>query len=214
MEILASIFVFLILLFDGFLPKAELAKNLGILPEETSGVLSATANTTPASNREEKGRLSGETEQERTEFRQQLQAIKDEKKRKVVETVDANIAKNNEKWMNNLTNTLNRLSAILEKIEEKTNELENSGKDTAKVKELIAEASTAISEAQTIVSSQREETYTIDIQEEGNLGQAVSATIKEFRSDIKSVFEKVKTARLKVRSALTALKEISEGGTE
>lgn len=210
MEILASIFVFLVLVADGFLPKADLAKNLGILPEEKSGVLSATANNAEVSKREENGELAGKSEQERLEFRQRLQEIKDEKKRKGVETIDENIAKNNEKWTNHLTDVLNRLSAILEKIKIKTDEAENQGKDVTEVRDAIIKAQESIADAQLAVEAQREEAYTIIIGSEENLGQSVSTTVKSFKTNIKSVFEKVKAARQAVRDVLKSLKIVLE----
>lgn len=217
MEILASIFVTLVLIIDSFLPKASLAKNLGVLPEENPSVLSAmdnkpaTATTTATvSVRKEEGELNGKTVQERLEFRNQLQEIKNEKKRQVTEKIVENIEKNNESWMNHLTETLNRLSAILSKIEIRANELKAQGKDTFLLGEKINDAKDLISSAQEAVNTQREKVYTFDVGEEENLGENVSSVVKSFRSDVQTVFDAVKLARQTVRDALQILKELTE----
>jgi len=203
MEILASIFIFLVLVVDGILPKANLAKSIGVLPEENPNVLSATANVNPTKE-VENTTVAGK----KLEFKEKVKEIKDAKKRVTVQTIDENITKDNEKWMNYLTNVLNRLSAILEKIKIKTDEAEAQGKDITKVREGITEAQTAIAEAQTAVNEERDKTYTITLGDESNLGQGVSTTVREFRSEVNSVFEKVKTARQAVRDTLSSLKTV------
>ena len=71
----------------------------------------------------------------------------------------------------------------------------------------VAEA--AISAAQEAVNNQVGNTYVVDITSEENLGQDVKSVISDFHANIKSVWEKVKSARLAVGDALKVLKEVA-----
>lgn len=158
--------------------------------------------------REAKEAAMEEAKTAREEFKERLRLIQDERKRQVVERIDTNMARFNEKWVEHWNKVLSRLREILAKIDSRVDKLAEAGKDVSDVKSAIAKAETAIDAAQAAINEQAGKTYVIEIGEEETLGENVSSVVKQFRDDIKGIIEKVKIARMAVRDAFLALKEV------
>lgn len=150
-----------------------------------------------------------ETGKDREEFLTQLGEIKDVKKQATLKNLDERIAALNEKWTNHFNDVLGRLEGILAKIETRAEVLAGEGVDTTGVNAQIESAHAAIDLAQEAVIEQAGKTYVIDIEEEENLGENVSDSVRLLKADIKSVRDKVRIAKDAVREAYKALKEVS-----
>ena len=159
--------------------------------------------------REKRQEALTELEKKREEFQLKLQEIKDERKQKIVENIDERLASLNEKWISHWNRVLSRLTEILAKITSRANALEAEGVDVSSVRSAVTVAEAAISAAQEAVNNQVSNTYVVDITSEENLGQDVKSVISDFHANIKSVWDKVKSARLAVGDALKVLKEVA-----
>lgn len=150
-----------------------------------------------------------EQKEKREEFKEKLEEIRDQKKKKIVEKVDGNISTLNQKWINRWNETLTRLSEILIKIQTRTDEAAQNGKNVTNVNQAISDAEVSIAGAKTAVDAQSTKTYTISISTEDNLGQDVKATISSFHADIKSTRETIEAARRAVANVLSTLKGLT-----
>lgn len=140
--------------------------------------------------------------QERMEVREKLaervRLIKDQRKQQVVLNIDDRMAKLNEMWTDSWTNTLTRLDAILEKIENKDPSLDTT------------DARKAIDTAQIKINTQAEKVYKFEINDEETLGKNVSTALDGFHSDLRAVRDSVFEARQAVRSVFLELKGTDE----
>ena len=144
----------------------------------------------------------------REEFRTRLSAIRDAKKKAIVERMDKRIGEINTNRTNIMTRHLTKIEELLNRIEARTLEVEKKGKDTTAVKAAIASARTAIAAAKSAVTTQAAKTYTIDITTEDKLGAAVSSARTAFAQDLQAVHQSVVAARKSVRDVLTALAKV------
>jgi len=159
--------------------------------------------------RERRQEALAELEKKREEFQLKLQEIKDERKQKIVENIDERLSSLNEKWVSHWNRVLSRLTEILAKITSRADALAAEGVDVSSVRSAVTVAEAAISAAQEAVNNQVSNTYVVDITSEENLGQDVKSVISDFHANIKSVWDKVKSARLAVGDALKVLKEVA-----
>jgi len=158
--------------------------------------------------REERKRSLELAKTEREQFKERLQELRDEKKREVVERIDQNIGKHNEKWIEHWNKVLSRLTEILAKIKTRTDKAAGEGKDVTAVNSATAAADAAIAAAQSAIDAQAGKTYVIEITDEEHLGENVSEVVRGFKTDVKAVVEKVQAAKKAVQNAFKALKVI------
>lgn len=110
------------------------------------------------------------------ELKQRLQSFRDKNKAQVIERINTQLATVNEKRTDSMSAFLTRLENLLAKIETRTTEAGNNGKDITAVNQAIADAKTAIEEAKSAVSLQADKTYVITISSE-----------TQARADVKTV---------------------------
>ena len=123
-------------------------------------------------------------EQKRTMLQERLQTLKDQNKQQVAMRVYTNQNDLNSKFVEKYNLTLSRLSDILTK-------LESAGADAT----LVAKATTAIETAQAAVDAQSDQVYTFEVTSEDNLGQTISTSISELRTDLTNVHNLVLAAK-------------------
>lgn len=144
----------------------------------------------------------------REEFRARLSAIRDAKKKAIVERVDQRLAQINTNRTGTMTRHLTKIEEILDRIETRADTIAASGKDVGAVRTAITTARTAIASAKTTVAAQAAKTYAIDITTEANLGSAMSSVRTAFAKDLQAAHQSVVTARKSVRDVLTALAKV------
>ncbi len=147
---------------------------------------------------------------ERSAFKEKLQGIKDTRKQNILENLDTRINESNAKRTSQMSERLERLTAILAKVSEMATALQADDKDVTALNSLITDANTAIESAKTAVSEQAEKDYTLDITDETNLKTDARETIKQYITDIKEVFNKILSAHRAVVKAFSSAK-ILEG---
>lgn len=144
----------------------------------------------------------------REQFQQKLETIKDDRKKVVVSRLDTTMAAMNKRVTDHHTNVLERLISILDKLNNRVTKAESNGVDVSSVEDAISVARTQISNAQNVVATQSGKQYIISIEDESNLGQAVSTTKQLLMSDLKESREAVASARSAVEAALKSLSSL------
>lgn len=128
----------------------------------------------------------------REEFSVKLQTIKDEKKKTMVERIDAKLSEINTKHTDRFTEVLGKLQEHLDKISQSVTE--------KKVLEDIKTAQAAIDEAKTAVENQAAKTYVIQITNETALRLNVGTTTSQLRKDLMSTHKLVVDAKQAVQA--------------
>lgn len=224
METLAGIFVSLVMAVNTLAPQANLPQVLGTEDEATSSASNTDSKFEKRSETLEAARArklkaleDAKTRREnalervkdaREKFKEKVTEIKDERKQKVVENIDDRIASHNQKWVDHWNNVLGRLRELVTKIETNAQKLQTKGKDISTVQSAVTAANSAIDSAQAAVDTQSGKTYVINITTEDNLGQAVSTVVQQFKSDVQTVIETIRTARGAVKDAFGALRAL------
>jgi len=121
----------------------------------------------------------------REEFKVKLQAIKDEKKRALVNRIDAKLIAVNTKHTDRFTQVLSNLQIILDKITEDIDK---------------TEAKNAIDAAVLAVENQAAKTYTIEISTETALRSDVGTVTSQLRQDLVATHKLVVDAKQAVQA--------------
>lgn len=124
----------------------------------------------------------------RAEFKAKVQTIRDQKKKALVERIDAKLANANTKHTDRFTQVLNNLQTILDKMSEDTDKTEGQA---------------AIDAAKLAVENQAAKTYTITISTENSLRSDVGAVTSQFRLDLMATHKLVIDAKQAVQALRT-----------
>lgn len=111
----------------------------------------------------------------------------------------------NQKWLKHWTAVLERLSLILDKIE---NRLAEQDGDTSAAEAAISDARKAILTAQASVDDLAEADYDIEFTTDEKFGPQLKEAIADFRSDSKETWELVKTAKEQVHAAFQEVRKL------
>lgn len=126
--------------------------------------------------------------------------IKDERKQKIAERINTQLAHINQQATNHLTQVLTRLRALLDKLSTRS--------EKAEVKTAIETASGLIVKAEESVQAQASKDYTIVFTDETDLKAGASTAKKQLKADLEAVRAEVKTAHQAVVDVLQMLKEV------
>lgn len=119
------------------------------------------------------------------EFKVKLQAIKDRKKKALVERIDTKLANINTKHTDRFTQVISNLQLLLDKISQDVD---------------ITEAQVAIDTAQAAVANQAAKTYIITISTEIALRSDVGTVVSQLRQDLKATHKLVVDAKQAVQT--------------
>ena len=128
----------------------------------------------------------------REEFKEKLQTVRDERKKKIVERADAKLTEINKRRTDAMVRHLDKMGEILAKVKVR-------GGDTT-----AAEA--AVVEARSAVAAQAAKTYTITVSTEDKLRINVGETMKVLTTDLRNLHEgKIVPARKAVSDAIKSV---------
>lgn len=148
----------------------------------------------------------------KTEAKERFQNIKDTRKQAVVGKIEDHLAKINERITTQFSHVLERLQAILDKIQSRADRAEQSGLDVTSVDVAIGEATTAITDAEAAVLAQTAKVYTAQVSSDSAARNEVQGLMQQLRTDLSVVKEVVQNARRAVQAAHAALKNVVSGG--
>lgn len=155
----------------------------------------------------EAGQEKEQRELRREEFKAKLEQIRDERKKALVERIDDKLEDINEKRTERWSEALEKLSAILTRVEEKLASTSGDVDKTA-ANEAISNAKTAIETAQTAVSDQAEKDYTAQITDETTLRNTVGAAFSSLQSDLRATHKITVDAKQAVMNAAKEVRKL------
>lgn len=148
----------------------------------------------------------------RNQFKNKLKIFKDQNKAQSAEKIDVKILSLNSQRTDKLADVLDKLQSILDRIVTKGNTEKTLGKDTALLDAAVVNATTAISDAQILLTAQAEKQYVINATDEASLKVNVGSVVSTFRIDLASVHKSVIDAKQAVRRAATELAKLAGAG--
>jgi hypothetical protein len=161
-------------------------------------------------------RMKEKKTQQKEDFKEKVQNIKDEKKQAVVAKIDEKLSDRQTRLVSVLTKHLERLDAAIMTIEDKA-ELLTDDANKSKLTQQISEARQSIIVAKQAVETQSQKVYAPDVSSESRLKAIVSQTVANFRKDWSSVKAKVKLAQTNTvevikmyRGSKVTVSEVSE----
>jgi len=149
--------------------------------------------------------------QNRTDFRERVKAVRDERKLQILERMEGRFNNINERRTNHFQKVLDRLRRILERIQSRSDRAKSNGKDVSAVETAIAQATAAIDAAEQAVNDQKAKTYNVTVTDETTARNEVGDTLKTLQEDLHATWQKVQDARKAVFDALRKLAAIVGG---
>lgn len=147
-------------------------------------------------------------QERKEEFEAKLAEFKDETKKQKVEYIQTHFDDLNIKLTDRATETIMKISELLDRVIEKTQDEKINGKDTTKVDSAIVATQMAITEAQSLISSQLSKTYVMSVSAETNV-RADALSIKHaLASDMKTLHESVVAVRKALNIAIRELAKV------
>jgi hypothetical protein len=150
--------------------------------------------------------------QARSDFKQKLSQIKDQRKQAIMTKLDNRINTINKNRTDKMTERIERLDSILGKISTDEATLKLQGTNTTLLHNDVTAAQTAIDAARQVVSDQAAKDYIMDVTTDDALKNAASTTIQEYITDMKAVYTKVVAAQsavVKAHADLAKLEGVS-----
>lgn len=187
-------------------------------------------NNAKSRSQEAKQQIQQVREQAQTQIKKireaakdKISQIKDKKKQETASKIADRLGRINQVWTDHFTNVLDRLDAVLQKVESRTEKASANGKDVSAVKFAIQNALDKISAARTAVASQAQKTYVINAaavtgttstaSRQSNLVAGLREQFKALRDqlfgDLKSLRDgPMKNAKTAVQDAIKELSKV------
>lgn len=143
----------------------------------------------------------------RESFRSQLLLIKDERKKQLVDQLDAKIALISINRTDSMNGAIERLETLLEKLKAKAALAKQNGADTTNVDLAITEAENAITAAANALATQTAKSYTFTVTDE-NAKSVIGQTTRQLSQDLQDVHKKVKEAKQALKNVAVELRKI------
>lgn len=141
-------------------------------------------------------------------LKEKLQTFKDKKKAEIAERVNANLNKINQNHTSAMLKHLDKMSALLDKLEARVNQGTDI-KDPVAAKAAISSARAAVASASSDVSTQSQKDYTIAVTSETQVRVNAQKMRDALKTDLMSVRKLVIDAKQSVSSAV----EIARSGS-
>lgn len=231
MEGLAQVFISTVLFLNALAPQAQVPQVLGVkISDESVGtkVMNNVANT-KSSVREQRLQEARTKRQEsqdllrekidsqrrmhqskREEFRNNLNNLRDDNRRKALENLDNKIINTNTRWTDHWMDISDRLFSILARAQSRVDKLEEQGVDVSQVSVLVVSAQSDIEIAQEIISDQAVKQYIIVVSDESGVRVSAQTQSETLKHDLTETMNSVSKARSSVRSVISALKTINQ----
>lgn len=147
-------------------------------------------------------------ERKRTELRDRLSAVRDERKRAVVERLYDNLNALNKRMVDSFLSKLEHIEDILDRVQSRADKAEANGLDVSSAETAIAAATQSIERARLVLQEQAGKSYAIEVTDEATLREKVQTVKEQLRADLAAARDAVKAAMEAVREAAVALAQI------
>jgi len=147
-------------------------------------------------------------ELKKKDFKDSLTKIKDEQKKTKTEKIVTTIEELNTKLIGQLSDKIDQIETVLLSVKSRMTKAEEKGLDVTLVKGQITLAEKAIADARDAIKVQAAKSYTTTITDEAKLKEEMQALRDTFKTDIKTLREKVVAAHKAVKDTAVALAQI------
>ena len=137
-----------------------------------------------------------------------MQAVKDERKKQLVEKISNQLKELNERMMNHFSNVLEKLEKILAKIGSRADKAVANGVDVSAVRTAITAAEQVIAASREAIKVQLAKVYVPTVSTEDNLRVDVGGARQALHADLVRVRDTVVAAREAVRKVHAILAQI------
>lgn len=135
-----------------------------------------------------------------------IQLFKDKQKSQIAERINTNLNKINQNQTSQMLRHLEKMSQLLDRLEERVNSNSPDIKDPTLTMQAIAEARKAIEDAKKAVEEQALADYTINVTTETNIKEDAKAQREKLHKDIKEARKLVIDAKQAVSNAVRVAK--------
>lgn len=135
-----------------------------------------------------------------------LARFKDKTKATKVEKVNSNLAAVNLRRTSQMSQSLNRIEAVLAKLKTWVSAQEAAGKDVSALKQAITATETAWNEADAAIKDQADNDYTIEVNTESTVKADAKTARDNLHNDLKTVHDKLVDVRQTLATALSSWK--------
>lgn len=161
-------------------------------------------NATPASRM----KISEAMQNKKEALKQRLATFKDTVKAERVDRINTILGSVNTNRTTTMQANLEKMTAIVVRLETKLTELESEGKDTSAAKLTTASAKTAIETAKTALTAQAAKDYTIAITSESTVKTDAATMRQSLHTDLRTLHQLVVDARQAVAKAISETKSL------
>lgn len=151
-----------------------------------------------------------EMDEARLAFKEQLETITDERKQAIVEKISNRLTETNTNATDRMFEILDKLSAVIVKIEDKITKAKANGIDTTTQEAELENAKLAIDAAIKTVTEQAAMDYIITINDSTTLKNDIGTVVSQHKQDLRTTYEAVRSARTAVRQAAKSLKGLAQ----
>jgi len=155
-----------------------------------------------------KAELEDNIKAKREELHVNLKKIKDVAKQQSVENIDKQIDDLNSQMMAHFSDMLDKMSAVLVKIGDRTTKASQQGYNISSVNDAVGNAKKAIEAAHSAIVTQSGKTYVIKVTTENGLKESVGKARDALHADLTAVKNSVQAAHEAVRKAAVVLGQL------
>ncbi len=147
-------------------------------------------------------------EERRQEIKTQLKNIRNEHKQGIAERIFDNINDLNMRMTDRFFSIINKIEAVLSRIESRADKAEENGVNVSAVRTAILEAESMISVGRTVVEEQSQIVYSFEVNDEETLRLDVGVARQTLHADLTEVRNSIVAMREAVKEAAMALSQI------
>lgn len=144
----------------------------------------------------------------RDDLKARIREIKDEKKKALAERIDAKITRINANRTEQMTKYIERMKELLGKIQAKSDEAKNAGKNTTTVEAAIKAAQAALDKSAAAVATQAGKQYVATITSEATLKNNFGSVARQLEADLKTVRQTLIDAQKAVANTAKVLGQV------
>jgi hypothetical protein len=153
--------------------------------------------------------MQAQFQKERADFKVKLAALKDQRKQATMSAITERFTTINTNQTEKMTQSLTKLSQILDRLSSQSAEAKNAGKDMTTVDAVIGEAKQAIETSQAAVTIQAGKQYIPQITDETQVKQSATVTFMQLKNDLETTRKTVQATKEPVLTVSKAMKIIS-----
>ena len=143
---------------------------------------------------------------QREEFKTKLEALKDARKKAIVEKFDTKLSEVNKNQTDRMAQNLEKMTNKITELSTKISSAKQAGLNTTAAESAITNAQTKIAAAKTAVANQAGKEYTATITTEANLKVNLGSTMLTLRADLISTHQAIVAVK---EAVVTAIKEVN-----